>query len=44
MGMLKVSAPPHISSKDDVSTIMFDVILALMPAMIAGAYFSAIVQ
>ena len=39
MGMLKVSAPPHISSKDDVSTIMFDVILALMPAMVAGAYF-----
>ena len=39
MGLLKVSAPPHISTKDDVSTIMFDVILALMPAMIAGAYF-----
>lgn len=38
MGMLKVSAPPHISTKDDVSTIMYDVILALMPAMIAGAY------
>ena len=36
--MLKVSAPPHISTKDDVSTIMYDVILALMPAMIAGAY------
>ena len=39
MGLLKVSAPPHISTKDDVSTIMFDVILALMPAMVAGAYF-----
>lgn len=39
MGLLKVSAPPHISTKDDISTIMFDVILALMPAMIAGAYF-----
>jgi len=39
MGMLKVSAPPHIFSKDDISTIMFDVILALMPAMVAGAYF-----
>ena len=38
MGLLKVSAPPHISTKDDVSTIMYDVILALMPAMIAGAY------
>ncbi len=39
MSLLKVSAPPHISSKDDVPTIMYDVILALMPAMIAGAYF-----
>ena len=39
MGLLKVSAPPHISTKDDISTIMFDVILALMPAMVAGAYF-----
>ena len=39
MGMFKVSAPPHIFSKDDISTIMFDVILALMPAMVAGAYF-----
>ncbi len=39
MSLLKVSAPPHISAKDDISTIMFDVILALMPAMIAGAYF-----
>jgi len=39
MGLLKVSAPPHITSKDDVSTIMFDVILALMPSMVAGAYF-----
>ena len=38
MGMLKVSAPPHISTKDDVSTIMYDVILALMPAMIVGTY------
>ena len=39
MNMLKVSAPPHISCKDDVTSIMFDVILALMPAMIAGTYF-----
>ena len=39
MSLLKVSAPPHISAKDDVSTIMFDVILALMPSMIASAYF-----
>ena len=39
MSLLKVSAPPHISTKDDVSLIMFDVILALMPAMAAGAYF-----
>ncbi len=39
MSLLKVSAPPHITDKDDVTTIMFDVILALMPAMIAGAFF-----
>lgn len=39
MSLLRVSAPPHISSKDDVPTIMFDVILALMPSMITGAYF-----
>lgn len=39
MGLLKVSAPPHISTRDDIQTIMFDVILALMPAMIAGTYY-----
>ena len=39
MSLLKVSAPPHISTKDDIPTIMFDVILALMPAMVAGAFF-----
>lgn len=39
MSLLRVSAPPHISTKDDVQTIMFDVILALMPAMIAGGLF-----
>lgn len=39
MSLLKVSAPPHIFTKDDISTIMFDVILALMPSMVAGAFF-----
>ncbi len=39
MSLLKVSAPPHINTKDDIPTIMFDVILALMPAMVAGAFF-----
>ncbi len=39
MSMLKVSAPPHISTKNDTNMIMLDVIIALMPAMVAGAYF-----
>jgi len=39
MGLLKVSAPPHIRIKNDTREIMLDVIIALMPAMIAGGYF-----
>ena len=38
MSLLKVSAPPHISTKNDTSIIMLDVIIALMPAMLVGAY------
>ncbi len=34
--ILKVSHPPHIGSKETVSGIMLDVIIALMPALIAG--------
>lgn len=34
--LLVVSHSPHISSKDTVSRIMLDVIIALIPAMIAG--------
>jgi len=34
-----VSSAPHISDKDTVQKIMFDVVLALVPAMIASIYF-----
>ena len=34
--ILKVSHSPHIGCKDSVSRIMLDVIIALMPALIAG--------
>ncbi len=34
--ILKVSHSPHIGCKDSVSKIMLDVIIALMPALIAG--------
>lgn len=39
MSKLIVSAPPHISTKNDTNMIMLDVIIALMPAMVAGAYY-----
>ena len=39
MSLLRVSAPPHISTKNDTNMIMLDVIIALMPALLAGAYF-----
>lgn len=35
---LKVSASPHVRSKDTTSDIMFDVILALVPATVFGIY------
>ena len=35
---LKVSASPHVRSKDNTSDIMFDVIIALVPATIFGIY------
>lgn len=34
--LLTVSHSPHISSKESISRIMLDVIIALMPALIAG--------
>jgi len=37
-----VSASPHITAKDSVPKIMFDVVLALVPATIAGIYFFGI--
>lgn len=39
MSLFRVSSPPHIRTKDDTSIIMADVIIALMPALIAGVYF-----
>lgn len=37
--ILTVSANPHIKDKDNVNKIMWCVILALLPAAIAGVYF-----
>lgn len=34
-----VSTSPHIKSKDTVSSVMRDVLIALLPAAIAGIYF-----
>jgi Na+-translocating ferredoxin:NAD+ oxidoreductase subunit D len=34
-----VSTSPHIKSKDTVSSVMRDVLIALLPATIAGVYF-----
>lgn len=39
MEQLTVSAAPHIRSQDNTQTIMFDVIIALIPAIAAGIYF-----
>lgn len=36
--ILKVSHSPHIGCKDTVTSIMLDVIIALMPALIAGCF------
>lgn len=37
--MLVVSSSPHIRSKETVSRIMLDVVIALIPAMIGSIYF-----
>ncbi len=37
--LMVVSHSPHVQSKDNVQRIMLDVIIALMPALIAGVYF-----
>ena len=39
MNLLRVSSSPHIRTNDDTPIIMLDVIIALMPALIAGVYF-----
>ncbi|MDE6026040.1 MAG: RnfABCDGE type electron transport complex subunit D [Lachnospiraceae bacterium] len=35
---LRISASPHVRSKDTTSDLMFDVIIALMPATVFGIY------
>lgn len=35
---LKISASPHVRGKDTTSDIMFDVIIALVPATVIGVY------
>ncbi|MDR1689089.1 MAG: RnfABCDGE type electron transport complex subunit D [Clostridiales bacterium] len=40
--LITVTSTPHIRSKDTIEKIMLDVIIALMPACIAGAYFFGI--
>lgn len=37
--MLTLSSSPHVRSKDTVQTIMRDVVIALIPAAIAGVYY-----
>ncbi|NLY44000.1 MAG: RnfABCDGE type electron transport complex subunit D [Clostridiaceae bacterium] len=39
---LVVSSSPHVRSDETISSIMFDVVLALCPALIAGAYYFGI--
>ena len=39
MNNLTVSSSPHIKAKETVSSIMLDVIIALIPASLAGVYF-----
>lgn len=40
--LFTVSSSPHIKSKDSVNTIMRDVVIALMPALIAGVIYLGI--
>ncbi len=40
--MLTVSSSPHVRAKHTTKSIMLDVIIALMPALIAGIYFYGI--
>lgn len=37
--MLTLSSSPHVRSKDTVQTIMRDVVIALIPAAVAGVYY-----
>ncbi|MBU0468523.1 MAG: RnfABCDGE type electron transport complex subunit D [Candidatus Omnitrophica bacterium] len=40
--LLKVSLSPHLSGKESVKSIMYGVVIALVPAFIAGLYFFGI--
>ena len=37
--MLRVSVAPHIQQKTTTSSIMYDTLIALIPALLAGIYF-----
>ena len=40
--MLTVSSSPHVRAKHTTKSIMLDVIIALMPTLVAGIYFYGI--
>lgn len=40
--LIMVSSTPHVRSRDTIERIMLDVVIALMPACIAGIYFFGI--
>ncbi len=39
MALLKVSGSPHVQSKDTTKSIMWSVVIALIPALLVGVYF-----
>lgn len=39
MALLKVSGSPHVQSKDTTKSIMWSVVIALVPALLVGVYF-----
>ncbi|MEE1143650.1 MAG: RnfABCDGE type electron transport complex subunit D [Bacteroidales bacterium] len=39
MALLKVSGSPHVQSKDTTQSIMWSVVIALIPALLVGVYF-----
>lgn len=39
MGLLKVSGSPHVQSRETTKSIMWNVVIALVPALLVGIYF-----